>query len=61
MTDICCQAGFFVQNVEQTYRFKKCREKSYWTCRRHDIKSELCKNGRIPENDIYAAFVTTVQ
>ena len=40
-----------------TYKFKKCGEKIYWTCRRHDIKSELCKNGRIPENDIYAAFV----
>lgn len=47
----------FCAECGTAYRFKKCREKSYWTCRRHDIKSELCKNGRIPENDIYAAFV----
>lgn len=47
----------FCAECGTAYRFKKCREKSYWTCRRHDIKSELCKNGRIPENDIYAVFV----
>ncbi len=47
----------FFAECETAYRFKKCREKSYWTCRRHDTKSELCKNGRISENDIYAAFV----
>ena len=47
----------FCAECGTAYRFKKCREKSYWTCRRHDIKSELCKNGRISENDIYAAFV----
>lgn len=39
------------------YKFKKYSDKHYWTCRTHDKKSDLCKSGRIPENDIYAAFV----
>ena len=51
----------FCAECGTAYRFKKCREKSYWTCRRHDIKSELCKNGRIPENDIYASGVAAAR
>ena len=40
-----------------TYKFKKYGNKHYWTCRTHDKKSDLCENGRIPEKNIYAAFV----
>ena len=47
----------FCAKCGATYKFKKYGDKHYWTCRTHDKKSDLCKNGRIPENDIYAAFV----
>ncbi len=48
---ICSKCG-------ATYKFKKCGEKYYWTCRTHDIKSDLCENGRILESKIYSAFIT---
>ena len=48
----------FCAKCGATYKSKKYGDKHYWTCRTHDKKSELCENGRIPENDIYAAFVT---
>ncbi len=47
---ICSKCG-------ATYKFKKCGEKYYWTCRTHDIKSDLCENGRILESKIYGAFI----
>lgn len=46
---ICAKCG-------ATYKFKKCGEKFYWTCRTHDKKSDQCENGRILENKIYGAF-----
>lgn len=42
---------------EATYKFKKCGKKSYWTCRTHDKKSDLCENGRILESKIHGAFI----
>lgn len=41
-----------------TYKFKKCGEKFYWTCRTHDKKSNQCENGRILESKIHNAFIT---
>ncbi|MCM1227645.1 MAG: recombinase family protein [Clostridium sp.] len=41
-----------------TYKFKKCGEKFYWTCRTHDKKADQCENGRILESKIYSAFIT---
>ena len=40
-----------------TYKFKKCGEKIYWTCRSHDKKADLCENGRILESKIHGAFI----
>ncbi len=48
---ICARCG-------ATYKFKKCGEKFYWTCRTHDKKSNQCKNGRILESKIHSAFIT---
>lgn len=48
---ICAKCG-------ATYKFKKCGDKFYWTCRTHDKKSDLCENGRIIENKIHGAFIT---
>ncbi len=47
---ICAKCG-------ATYKFKKCGEKFYWTCRTHDKKSDLCENGRILESRIHDAFI----
>ena len=47
---ICAKCG-------ATYKFKKCGEKIYWTCRTHDKKSDLCENGRILESRIHDAFI----
>ncbi|MBS6316212.1 MAG: zinc ribbon domain-containing protein [Oscillospiraceae bacterium] len=47
----------FCAKCGATYKFKKYGDKHYWTCRTHDKKSELCENGRIAENNIYAAFI----
>ena len=47
---ICVRCG-------ATYKFKKCGEKIYWTCRTHDKKSDLCENGRIIESKIHNAFI----
>lgn len=47
---ICARCG-------ATYKFKKCREKIYWTCRSHDKKADLCENGRILESKIHSAFI----
>ncbi|MCM1228370.1 MAG: recombinase family protein [Clostridium sp.] len=48
---ICAKCG-------ATYKFKKCGEKFYWTCRTHDKKADQCENGRILESKIYDAFIT---
>lgn len=48
---ICAKCG-------ATYKFKKCGEKNYWTCRTHDKKSDQCENGRIFESKIHMAFIT---
>ena len=40
-----------------TYKFKKCGEKIYWTCRSHDKKADLCENGKIFESKIHGAFI----
>ena len=47
----------FCAKCGATYKFKKYGDKHYWTCRTYDKKSELCENGRIAENNIYAAFI----
>ncbi len=48
----------FCAKCGATYKFKKCGEKYYWTCRTHDKKSDLCENGRILESKIHGAFIT---
>ncbi len=47
----------YCQKCGATYKFKNCNGKRYWTCRTHDTKANLCENGWILENDIYAAFI----
>ncbi len=34
--------------------------KQYWECRMHNLDSKLCDSRRIPEADIYEAFITMV-
>lgn len=34
--------------------------KQYWECRMHNLDSKLCDSRRIPEADIYKAFITMV-
>ena len=40
-----------------TYIRKKSRDKYYWSCRKHDLKASECFSKRIPESDIYYAFI----
>ena len=47
----------YCEKCGKTYKFKNCNGNHYWTCRTHDIKANLCENGWILENDIYAAFI----
>lgn len=47
----------FCARCGATYKFKKCGEKCYWTCRTHDKKSDLCESRRILESKIYGAFI----
>lgn len=34
--------------------------KIYWECRMHNFDSQKCSSRRIPETDIYEAFITMV-
>lgn len=48
---ICSKCG-------STYKYRNCRGKSYWGCRKHEKKASECENGRILESKIYGAFIT---
>ena len=47
----------FCSKCGATYKYKKCNDIAYRTCRTHDKKSDLCENGRIAESKIYTAFI----
>jgi hypothetical protein len=40
-----------------TYKYRNIRGKSYWGCRTHEKNSSKCENKRIPEIEIYSAFI----
>ena len=40
-----------------TYKYRNCRGKIYWVCRKHNQKASECSNGRIYEEYIYSAFI----
>ena len=39
------------------YRRKACSGKTFWVCRSHDRSSNNCRSGRIPEEEVHAAFL----
>jgi hypothetical protein len=40
-----------------TYKYRNVRGIKYWGCRTHEKKSSECENKRIPEVEIYSAFI----
>ena len=40
-----------------SYRRAVCGQKTYWVCRQHYRDKDRCPSGRIPEEEIYAAFL----
>lgn len=42
------------------YTYISVNGKSYWGCKTHDLDSRKCDSRRIPEKDIYEAFITMV-
>lgn len=53
MQKIRCKCGL-------AYSPMTVRGKLYWGCKVHDFDSEICDSRRIPEKDIYDAFITMV-
>lgn len=47
-------------NCGHTYRPVKSNGKRYWECWLHNYDSSKCDSIRIPENEIYEAFITIV-
>ena len=53
MQKIRCKCGL-------AYSPMTVRGKLYWGCKVHDFDSEICDSRRIPDKDIYDAFITMV-
>ena len=39
------------------YMRRVCRGKAFWVCRNHDDRKDSCLSGRIPEDEVHAAFL----
>ena len=50
---IYCKCGCF-------YKPLKISGKKYWECRKHNVDTKVCDSRRIPERDIYEAFITMI-
>ena len=50
---IYCKCGCF-------YKPLKISGKKYWECRNHNVDTKVCDSRRIPERDIYEAFITMI-
>ncbi len=48
----------FCKECGSMFRIKHIRGKTYWICRTHDLKAELCSMSQIAEKQIIAAFIT---
>lgn len=50
---ICCKCG-------STYKPLTVNGKRYWECTKHNLGRSECDSRRIPEKDIYEAFITMI-
>lgn len=51
------QGMIFCGECGALYRQRICRGKVFWVCYGHDRGKDVCPSGRIPEEEIHAAFL----
>lgn len=47
-------------NCGGVYKPRTIKDRTYWECAKHNVDTNICDSRRIPEKDIYEAFITVV-